>query len=159
MIAPAHVAARQQQGEAIELIDVRTPVEFAALHALGARNVPLDRIGADDVGPGVCLICQSGTRAKQDNEKLGGELTCVEGGTAAWQAAGLPVIEGKKTISLERQVRISAGSLVLLGVIIGILIHPGWLGISAFVGAGLVFAGITDTCGMGLMLAKMPWNR
>jgi hypothetical protein len=71
----------------------------------------------------------------------------------------LPVVRGKKAISLERQVRIAAGSLVLLGVIGSLLIHPYVIGLSAFVGAGLLFAGITDTCGMGMLLARMPWNR
>ena len=83
----------------------------------------------------------------------------VEGGTQAWDGAGLPVIRGKKSMSLERQVRIAAGFLVVLGTILGWLVHPGFYGISAFVGAGLVFAGITDTCGMGMVLAKMPWNQ
>ena len=73
--------------------------------------------------------------------------------------AGLPVVRGKKAISLERQVRIAAGSLVLLGVLLGWLVHPAFIGLSAFVGAGLVFAGVTDTCGMGMMLARMPWNQ
>ena len=83
----------------------------------------------------------------------------VEGGTLAWPAAGLPVVEGKKVMSLERQVRIAAGSLVVIGAAVGLFVHPGWLGLSAFIGAGLVFAGVTDTCGMGMMIAKMPWNR
>ena len=83
----------------------------------------------------------------------------VEGGTLACVEAGLPVVRGKKAISLERQVRIAAGSLVLLGVLLGWFVHPAFIGLSAFVGAGLVFAGITDTCGMGMMLARMPWNQ
>ena len=83
----------------------------------------------------------------------------VEGGTLAWAEAGLPVVRGKRAISLERQVRIAAGSLVLLGAILGWMVHPVFVGVSAFIGAGLVFAGITDTCGMGLLLARMPWNR
>jgi rhodanese-related sulfurtransferase len=83
----------------------------------------------------------------------------VEGGTEAWIAAGLPVDRGTVTaISLERQVRIAAGALVLLGVLLGWLVHPAFFGLSGFVGAGLVFAGITDFCGMGLLLARMPWN-
>ena len=86
-------------------------------------------------------------------------LFSVEGGTLAWEKAGLPVVRGREVISLERQVRIAAGLLVVLGVMLGWLVHPGFLALSAFVGAGLVFAGLTDTCGMGLMLAKMPWNR
>jgi hypothetical protein len=71
----------------------------------------------------------------------------------------LPVVEGKKVMSLERQVRIAAGSLVLIGAAVGQFVHPGGFGLSAFIGAGLVFAGLTDTCGMGMMIAKMPWNR
>jgi hypothetical protein len=71
----------------------------------------------------------------------------------------LTVVRGKKAISLERQVRIAAGLLVLVGAALGAFIHPAWIGLAAFVGAGLVFAGVTDTCGMGLLLARMPWNR
>jgi hypothetical protein len=82
----------------------------------------------------------------------------IEGGTLACVEAGLPVVRGKKAISLERQVRIAAGSLVLLGAALS-FVHLAFIGLSAFVGAGLVFAGITDTCGMGMMLARMPWNQ
>ena len=81
------------------------------------------------------------------------------GGTQAWQEMGLPVVRGKKVLSLERQVRITAGILVLTGALLGWIIHHAFIGISAFVGAGLAFAGITDSCGMGMMLAKMPWNK
>jgi hypothetical protein len=77
----------------------------------------------------------------------------------ACQTVGLPLAQGKKAISLERQVRIAAGSLVLLGLVLGWLVHPYFLGLSAFVGAGLFFAGVTDTCGMGMLLARMPWNQ
>jgi rhodanese-related sulfurtransferase len=83
----------------------------------------------------------------------------VEGGTQAWVDAGLPVVRGKKSISLERQVRIAAGSLVLLGAALAWLVHPGFVGLSAVVGAGLLFAGLTDSCAMGMVLARMPWNR
>jgi hypothetical protein len=78
----------------------------------------------------------------------------------AWERAGLPMVRGARgSISLERQVRIGAGTLVLAGVVMGWLIHPAFFGFSAFVGAGLVFAGVTDWCGMGMLLAKMPWNQ
>ena len=83
----------------------------------------------------------------------------VEGGTRAWQGAGLPVVQGKKILSLERQVRIATGALVLIGAVLGWIIHPAFIGISALVGAGLVFSGITDSCAMGMLLAKMPWNQ
>jgi hypothetical protein len=77
----------------------------------------------------------------------------------AWEAAGLPVTRGKKVLSLERQVRVAAGLLVLTGVILGTWVHPGFHGLAGFVGAGLVFAGLTDWCGMAMLLAKMPWNQ
>ena len=83
----------------------------------------------------------------------------VEGGTSAWNGVGLPVIAGKKVMSLERQVRIAAGSLVVIGAVVGHFVHLGGFALSAFVGAGLVFAGVTDTCGMGMLIARMPWNR
>jgi hypothetical protein len=83
----------------------------------------------------------------------------VEGGTLACEQAGLPIVRGRKAISLERQVRIAAGSLVVTGAVLGYLVHPAFIGLAAFIGAGLVFAGITDTCGMGMLLARMPWNR
>lgn len=84
----------------------------------------------------------------------------VEGGTQGWVAAGLPVVSlGKKSISIERQVRIGAGILVLLGIVLGFMVHPGFFVLSGFIGAGLVFAGVTDWCGMALLLARAPWNR
>ncbi|HJZ53542.1 MAG TPA: YgaP-like transmembrane domain, partial [Gemmataceae bacterium] len=83
----------------------------------------------------------------------------VEDGTPAWERAGGPVVRGKKAVSLERQVRIAAGLLVLLGVVLALTIDPWFVLVSGFIGAGLVFAGVTDTCGMGLLLARMPWNQ
>ena len=83
----------------------------------------------------------------------------VEGGTKAWEAAGLPVVRGQGMISIERQVRIGAGAMVLLGVVLGAWVDPYWFFLSGLVGAGLIFAGVTDWCGMGLLLAKMPWNQ
>ena len=141
----------------LSLIDVRTPVEFAEVHVPQARNVPLDEF-TPHTGP-VYLLCRSGNRAAKVAEKCPQGIV-VEGGTLAWIEAGLPVTRGTtKVISLERQVRIAAGALVLTGAVLGRLVHPGFYGLSAFVGAGLIFAGITDFCGMGLLLAKMPWNR
>jgi len=159
------------QGDSIDLVDVRTPVEFREVHLDQARNVPLDQLdpvalmeqrGGEKDKP-LYLICRSGSRGRQACEKfLAAGFTNViniEGGTLACVEAGLPAIKGKKTISLERQVRMAAGALVLLGVLLGWLVHPAFYVLSAFVGAGLVFAGATDTCGMGMMLARMPWNR
>jgi rhodanese-related sulfurtransferase len=107
-------------------------------------------------------VCRSGGRSQQACEKFlkagFANVVNVEGGTLACENTGLPLVRGKKVISLERQVRIAAGSLVLLGVVLGWLVHPYLVGLSAFVGAGLLFAGLTDTCGMGMLLARMPWN-
>ena len=159
-----------QSGELIELIDVRTPVEFREVHVTIARNVPLDQLDAaallsarSTAGKPLHVICKSGSRGRQACEKLlaagGTNIVNVEGGTSACVEAGLPVLRGKKAMSLERQVRIAAGALVLTGAILSQIIHPWWIGLSGFVGAGLIFAGITDTCGMGMLLARMPWNR
>lgn len=169
VISPMALAERGRGGSPVTLLDVRTPVEFRELHAAGARNVPLDRLDPaaamrDRAGAGpLYLICRGGSRGQQACEKFLAagfdNVVNVEGGTLAWEAAGLPVVRGRKAMSLERQVRIAAGTLVLLGVLLGWLVHPAGLGLAAFVGAGLVFAGVTDTCGMGLLLARMPWNR
>lgn len=170
-ITPSELAARRDRGEAIELIDVRTPVEFQEVRAPLAHNMPLHsldpaaiiRSRGDRHEQPLYLICKSGSRGRQACEKFitAGftNVVNVEGGTSAWVASGLPVIRGTARMSLERQVRIAAGALVLLGTILGAFVSPYLLGIAAFVGAGLMFAGITDTCGMGLMLARMPWNR
>lgn len=168
-VTPNDLAALGRDGRAVELIDVRTPAEFRAIHAVGARNVPLSDLNPASVaanrpagtGP-LYVICQSGSRGRQACETLlAAGLTGVvnvEGGTRAWAEAGLPVNRGQGAISLERQVRIVAGLLVLAGAVLGYFVHPDLIGLSAFVGAGLVFAGVTDTCGVGLLLARMPWN-
>lgn len=158
-------------GRQLNILDVRTPAEFARVHAAGARCVPLDgldpaAIAAARSSPNeaVYVICHSGARAAKACERFQqagvGEVYSIEGGTAAWERAGLPVEKGKGgAISLERQVRIVAGSLVLVGSILAWTVHRDFLVIPAFVGAGLAFAGISDLCGMGMLLTKMPWNR
>jgi rhodanese-related sulfurtransferase len=169
-VSPNQLRLLHEQGAAPRIIDVRTPAEFAAVHAEGAASVPLDRLNPAEVialGAGtqqpLYLICKSGQRAA----KAAGMFTaagfsnvfCVEGGTTAWEQAGLPIVRGTiRVISLERQVRVAAGSLTLIGVTLGWFVHPAFLGVAMFVGTGLVFAGVTDWCGMGLLLAKMPWN-
>lgn len=165
-ITPEALHERITRGERVELIDVRTPAEFRELHAEPARLVPLDQLDPamfrERGNEPLYFICRTGSRGKKACEKLlasGLENAVnVEGGTLAWADKGLPVVRGKKTISLERQVRIAAGTLVLIGAGLSLL-HPAFVGIAAFVGAGLVFAGITDTCGMGMLLARMPWNK
>jgi rhodanese-related sulfurtransferase len=166
-ISPIDLAARSQP---YTLIDVRSPGEFAAVHALGAHLVPLDRFDPaalpstpGSVGQPLFIICGSGARAATAAAKAAAagrpDAIVVAGGTSAWVAAGLPVVRGRGAIALERQVRILAGSLVVIGVVLGWKVNPYFYGLSGFIGAGLVFAGITDTCGMALALAKLPWNR
>lgn len=165
-ISPRELAALIDRGEVAEIIDVRTPAEYREVHVPQARNVPLDTVNRDHVADAsrpTYFICQGGGRSAKACQKVMDagitNVVSVDGGTKAWADAGLSVVRGKKTISLERQVRIAAGSLVLLGVILAWLIHPYFIGLSAFVGAGLVFAGLTDTCGMAMILARMPWNK
>jgi rhodanese-related sulfurtransferase len=167
-ISPAELARLRAAGEPVQLIDVRTPAEFQEVHVDFARNVPLGQLQPEALMPGgsgeaLYVICRSGNRGKQACRKLaavGLEVINVEGGTLAWEVAGLPVVRGTmKVISLERQVRIAAGFLVLVGAVLAMVVHPYFAGLSAFIGAGLMFSGITDTCGMAMMLARMPWNR
>lgn len=171
VLPPAEVAKLRSAAGGGDLIDVRTPLEYNEVHAEGARLIPLDKLDPQAVMRSrngsaedpVFVICRSGSRGARAAERFRAagfqNVVNVEGGTLAWEQAGLPVVRGtKKVISLERQVRIGAGSLVLLGALLGWLVHPGFFVLSAFVGAGLVFAGVTDWCGMGLLLAKMPWN-
>lgn len=170
VIKPHELARLCKEGKRIDLIDVRTPVEFQEVHVEIARNVPLDRLDVTalmqarngSANETLYVICRSGGRGQQACEKFlkagFSNVVNIEGGTIACVEAGLPVVRGKKAISLERQVRIAAGSLVLLGAGLS-FVHPAFIGLSAFVAAGLVFAGITDTCGMGMILARMPWNQ
>jgi hypothetical protein len=141
------------------------------MHATLARNVPLESLDPDAVmsertgtaNDSIYVICGSGSRGAKACEWFNSagysNVVNVDGGTQAWEEAGLPVVRGKKAISLERQVRIAAGSLVLIGAVLGFFVHPSLIGLSAFVGAGLVFAGVTDTCGMAMVLARLPWNK
>lgn len=171
IIKPQQLAELCGEGKKIDLIDVRMPVEYREVHLEIARNVPLDRLDVaalmqarnGSANEPLYVICHSGCRGQQACEKFlkAGftNVVNIEGGTMACVEAGLPVVRGKKAISLERQVRIAAGSLVLLGAVLGLLVHSAFIGLSAFVGVGLVFSGITDTCGMGMILARMPWNQ
>ena len=168
-ISASEVVRARPAGEPPCLIDVRTPSEFRALHAQGARSVPLDRLdpralleNRDSTRP-LYVLCQSGTRARKACEKFAAagfdNALVIEGGTVAWEKAGGPVERGKRAMSLERQVRIAAGLLVLVGAILALTVNLWFLLLAAFIGAGLVFSGLTDTCGMGMVLAHMPWNQ
>lgn len=155
-----------------DMIDVRTRMEFYEVHAVGALNVPLDTLDPDLIMASrgdraqepLYVICRSGGRSAQACKAFANagfeNVVNVDGGTLAWIAAGLPVNRGtKKMISLERQVRIVAGLLIVAGTILAAAVNPWFLVIPGFVGAGLTFAGLSNTCGMGMILAKMPWNK
>jgi len=152
---------------ALRCIDVRSPTEFAAGHIPAAINIPMDEIESrlGDLRPldHVVLVCQSGKRASMTHALLahsGCDLTVLGGGTDAWRQAGLPLVASTQSRwSLERQVRLGAGLLVLTGVVFGLLLHPDWFYLAGFVGAGLIFAGTTNYCAMANLLALLPWNR
>jgi rhodanese-related sulfurtransferase len=153
----------------LRLLDVRTPAEYESVHIGGSYNVPLDTLGEhaaeirEDVDAAVVLVCQSGARSRQAEEALKRvgmpQLHVLDGGLNEWIAAGKPVRRGRERISLERQVRIAAGALAAAGGLLAVKAHPRFGLLSAFVGGGLVFAGITDTCGMARLLAKLPYNQ
>jgi len=160
------------ESESIDVIDVRTPAEYRSVHVCAARSVPLDELEPAAVRQGcpsgasgpTYILCKSGKRAQEAAKRLGtaGEgfdPVVVEGGTDACVTAGFDVVRGKQAMSLERQVRVTAGTLVAVGTVLGAVVNPWFLVVPGFVGCGLVFAGITDTCGMGVLLARMPWNR
>ena len=153
----------------VRLLDVRTPGEFEAEHIAGAYNVPLDTLdehGAEiraRVADPVVLVCRSGQRARKAEAALRAagmtNLYLLDGGMAAWTAAGLPVRRGAPRMSLERQVRIAAGGLAAIGGFLALFLDPLFAIVPAFIGSGLVFAGVTDTCMLGMLLARLPHNQ
>ncbi len=166
-LSPAEAKAKLDSGELV-IIDVRTEVEHATVHAAGVHHVPLDRINTADLlkrfdGKTIACICKGGTRGGKAAQALldagAPSVANIVGGTQAWEAAGLPVEKSSNVIPIERQVLIAAGGLVVTGVALAYFVSPWWVSLSAFVGCGLMFAGISGFCGMALVLAKMPWNR
>ena len=151
------------------LLDVRTPGEFEAEHIAGAYNVPLDTLGEhgpeirSGVNDPVVLVCRSGQRARKAEEALTTagmtNLFVLDGGMTSWVAANQPVRRGEPRMSLERQVRIAAGILAATGGFLALFVNPWFAALPAFVGSGLVFAGITDTCTMGMLIARLPHNK
>jgi len=151
-----------------QLVDVREVSEVDALRVEGALNLPLSRLdelaGRLDTTAPVYLLCRAGSRAASAASRLHAlghkEIFVVRGGLDAWTASGKPVVRGESRVwSMERQVRFAAGALVLCGVVLGAALHPAWFFLSGFVGAGLVFSAVTDTCTMALVLARLPWNQ
>ncbi|MAF28667.1 MAG: hypothetical protein CL820_09515 [Croceicoccus sp.] len=162
-ISPREAKRLIESGAA--LVDIRGPDEFARESIPGARNVPVTDIDRMETsGTPVVYHCRSGARTQANAARLsaaaGADCYMIEGGLDAWRQAGFDVAKDTgQPIELMRQVQIAAGSLALLGVVLGFLVGPGFFGLSAFVGAGLMVAGITGWCGMATMLRHMPWNR
>jgi rhodanese-related sulfurtransferase len=153
-------------GEKPEIVDVRSETEFAAAHIPGAKCIPLEQLPHRhaDLGDGdLVLVCEAGTRAgiaQKSLDQRSGRVLVLDGGTRAWREAGLPLIALLGTHwSLERQVRLGAGVMILFGIALALLVSEVWILVPAFVGAGLTFAGATDICMMGRLLARMPWNQ
>lgn len=151
---------------ALQMIDVRSPAEYASGHVPRALNIPLEQVESrlGDLGARVAILCHSGNRANMACELLSAhhpDLLVVEGGTQAWIAAGNKVTAPERATrwSLERQVRLIAGLLVLSGTILSLTSAPGWIYLAMFVGGGLTFAGATNVCMMASLLAKLSWNR
>jgi rhodanese-related sulfurtransferase len=154
--------------DAPRILDVRTPAEFEGAHIPGAYNVPLDLLRehrdelARHIGEDVVLVCRSGARASQAEQALGQAglpgLHVLDGGMNSWQRAGAPVNRGRRTWDLERQVRLVAGSVVAVSVA-GSTLRPRLKWIAGAIGGGLAVAAISNTCVLGMALAKMPWNR
>lgn len=162
------IEQRLREGR-VELLDVRTGVEYRSGHIAGAEHLPVDELEqlTEYRGPAegreLCLICQSGKRAERAARHLSGlgvQACVMEGGMNAWADAGLPVVrESGAPLPLLRQVQIIIGLVNLLGLALGVLVSPWWLAVPAFTSAGLLTAGITGTCGLALLLARLPWNR
>lgn len=167
IVHPRELADQLASGR-VRILDVRTPAEFESAHIRGAYNVPLDQLAEHAaeiraVDDPVVLVCASGQRARRAESALleAGmrQLHVLDGGINAWTAAGLPAVRGREKMSLERQVRIAAGALAAAGGLLALTVHPRFALLPAFVGSGLVFAGVTNTCGMAMLLAKLPYNR
>jgi rhodanese-related sulfurtransferase len=169
IISPQVLAELIQAQPDVRLLDVRTPGEFESAHISGAYNVPLDTLPEHTreirtvTEAQIVLVCQSGQRAGKAEDALRAagmsNLHVLEGGVNAWIAAGYEIARGRKRISLERQVRIAAGALAATGGLLALFVNPLFAAIPAAIGSGLVFAGLTDTCLMGMMLSRLGYNR
>jgi rhodanese-related sulfurtransferase len=150
------------------ILDVRTPGEFEGVHIAGAYNVPLDLLREhraeirNHLDDHVVLVCRSGQRAAQAEQTLHDtgltNVHILDGGMNSWEANGFSVKRGSQRWDLERQVRLVAGSIVALSILASIFV-PGFKWVALFIGSGLVFAAVSNTCMMGMMLAKLPYNR
>lgn len=161
-------AASRHMSQGALLVDIRPADEHAREHIAQAVNLPLEQLSAGHdalkQADAVIFHCRSGNRTRFNAKALESCAACeayvLEGGLDAWKKAGLPVaVDAARPLELQRQVQIAAGSLIVLGTVLGAALSPWWLALSGFVGAGLVFAGISGFCGLARLLMKMPWNQ
>ncbi|MFF3956496.1 rhodanese-like domain-containing protein [Streptomyces sp. NPDC001890] len=167
-LSPAVLHRLVQEGRAPRLLDVRTPGEFRTAHIPGSYNVPLDTLREHrtellaHLDEDVVLVCRSGARAAQAEKALADaglpNLRVLEGGIVAWETVGAPVDRGPERWDMERQVRLVAGSIVLATGLVGVFV-PGMHLIGTAIGAGLTYAAVSNSCMMGVMLSKLPYNR
>ncbi len=166
-LTPQQVRERIDAGRAV-LVDIREPDEFARSHVKGAQSQPLSTWEkahlSIDPEADVIFTCRSGMRTAGACDRLAarvnGDAFVLDGGLDAWAKAGLPVeTNADAPMEIMRQVQIAAGSLVLIGVMLGFFVSPVWFALSGFVGAGLTFAGVSGFCGMARLLMLAPWNR
>ena len=166
-LTPQAAHDRIANGAAV-LVDIREADEYARRHVPGALSQPLSGWEAAhlqvEAGRDVIFTCRSGMRTAGACDRLAARISgtafVLEGGVDGWVKAGLPVaVDARAPLEIMRQVQIVAGSLVVIGVLLGLLVAPGWFGLAAFVGTGLTFAGVTGFCGMARLLMLAPWNR
>lgn len=169
-VSPTALSELLGAGSTHELLDVRTSPEYASVHVPGAKSIPLDELNSETFlaqhkpGTPIFVLCQAGQRAAKAIEKLEragcDDCVLVEGGTQAWIDAGLLVHRGaSRVLPLMRQVQVVVGSLSAVGAILALAVNSWFAVLPLLLGCGLLFAGITGTCGMALLLARMPWNR
>lgn len=168
MVSPRDAQALVSQDARFKFLDVRSPLEFSEVHIKDAKNIPIDALASkiDELntsGDRYIVLCRTGNRSPMAADMIlqsGAQgVKVMQGGMTRWQKDGLSVIKGKSVISLERQVRTIAGSLMLFGIIMAWLVHKAFIFVSVWVACGLIFAGITNSCLMGMLLMKLPYNK
>lgn len=168
MIVPRDASALVQKNPRVKLLDVRSVLEFSQVHIKDSINVPIDMLSAkmndlSQSGQSYIVLCRTGNRSPMAADMLLQSgihgVKVMLGGMTRWQKERLPVIKGEGGISLERQVRLIAGTLVLTGIILSWFVHWAFIIVPVFVSCGLIFAGLTDNCLMGMLLMKLPYNK
>lgn len=164
----AHDLKIKLEQERAVVIDVREPAEFRSEHILNSFSIPQSKVSVTNLptrDKSIVFVCRSGKRSSVVCENFVHlhpdiDVYSLHGGINAWKDAGYDVVNfGRRVIPLDRQIQLVAGTLVFLGVVIGFFVTPAFYLLSGFVGCGLMFAGLTGWCGMGKILAMMPWNK